>query len=155
MEINELHWMLEVLQRIDVGVLVIDRECRIELWNGFMESHSGQASDAVRGKSLFGIFPDIDQPWLRQKAEAVISLGIRSFTLWEQRPYLIRFSSYRPITGQEDFMYQNTTFIPIKDATGKVGHVCIVIHDATQAAGFKRQLQGSPGPLRELPGGVH
>ena len=30
MELNELHWMLDILQSIDVGVVVLDREYRIE-----------------------------------------------------------------------------------------------------------------------------
>ena len=150
MELNELHWMLDILQSIDVGVVVLDREYRIEVWNSFMESHSGLEPEEVQGQSVFRIFPEMDEAWFRNKVETVATLGTRTFTIWEQRPYLVRFKNYQPITGQEDFMYQNTTIIPLKGASGKVEHVCVVIYDVTHVASNKKQLQSATAKLHQL-----
>lgn len=150
MELNELHWMLDILHSIDVGVVVLDREYRIEVWNSFMESHSGLEPEEVQGQSVFRIFPEMDEAWFRNKAETVATLGTRTFTIWEQRPYLVRFKNYQPITGQEDFMYQNTTIIPLKGASGKVEHVCVVIYDVTHVASHKKQLQHATDRLQQL-----
>lgn len=40
-DIKEVHWLLDIVQCIDVGVVVLDRQYRLEVWNAFMENHSG------------------------------------------------------------------------------------------------------------------
>ena len=40
-ELGDIHWLMDILQNIDVGLVVLDRDYNIQLWNGFMESHSG------------------------------------------------------------------------------------------------------------------
>ena len=32
-DINELHWLLDIVQSIDVGVVVMDRDYNVEVWN--------------------------------------------------------------------------------------------------------------------------
>lgn len=139
-DIKEVHWLLDIVQCIDVGVIVLDREFRIEVWNSFMENHSGLCPDDVHGKALFELFPDVEQDWFRRKVDTVLQLGTRAFSLWEQRPYLLQFKNYQPITGQEDFMYQNVTILPLAASSGTVEHICVVIYDMTAAATHKRQL---------------
>lgn len=111
-DIKEIHWLLDIVQCIDVGVVVVDRQYRVEVWNSFMENHSGLGPDEVHGKPLFELFAEIDETWLRRKVDSVVQLGTRAFSLWEQRPYLMRFDNYQPITGEEAFMYQNVTLLP-------------------------------------------
>ena len=41
----EFHWIIDMLQTVDVGIVVLDREFKIKMWNGFMESHSGKLTD--------------------------------------------------------------------------------------------------------------
>ena len=55
----EFHWIIDMLQTVDVGIVVLDREFKIKMWNVFMESHSGKLPSEVRDKTLFSIFPDI------------------------------------------------------------------------------------------------
>ena len=133
-DLQELHWLLDIVQCLDVGVLVLDREYRVVVWNSFMENHSGLGADQVQGRVLFELFPEIDRPWLERKVGTVLRLGTRAFSLWQQRPYLMRFKSYRPITGQADFMYQNLTILPLAAAQGRIEHLCLVIYDMTDAA---------------------
>ena len=142
-DINEVHWLLDIVQCIDVGVIVLDRHYQVEVWNSFMENHSGMGPDQVYGKSLFSLFSEIDEPWFRRKVDTVLQLGTRAFSLWEQHPYLVHFKNYQPITGQADYMYQNVTLLPLAGATGAHEHICVVIYDATQAAMHKRQLDAS------------
>lgn len=139
-DFKELHWLLDIVQCLDVGVVVLGRQYQIEVWNSFMENHSGLGSDRVQGRNIFELFPEIDRNWLRRKVDSVLQLGTRAFSLWEQRPYLIRFDNYRPITGEEDFMYQNLTVLPLATASGKVERVCLVINDMTEVARLKTRL---------------
>jgi len=140
-QLNELHWLMEMLHTIDVGLVVLDRDYSIQIWNGFMENHSGLLPSEVKGKVLFDLFDEIPEDWFRRKAESVIMLKNKAFTIWEQRPYVFKFNNYRPITGTADFMYQNTTFIPLMSTTGQVSHLCLLVYDVTDNATHKKQLE--------------
>ena len=35
------HWLVNMLESVEVGLVVLDLEFRVEAWNGFMEYHSG------------------------------------------------------------------------------------------------------------------
>jgi PAS domain-containing protein len=139
-EILEFHWMMDMLQTVDVGIVVLNRDFEIKVWNGFMEAHSGKLPSDVRDKTLFSLFPDISENWFRRKAKAVFELRTRAFMTWEQRPYLFKFRNFRPITGTEPFMYQNISLSALVSATGTVDHVCMMVYDMTDAASAKKQL---------------
>lgn len=149
-DITELHWLLDVVQSIDVGVVVMDREYRIDVWNSFMENHSGLGGGEVSGRTLFEIFPEIERNWFSRKVETAVMLGTRAFTIWEQRPNLVHFKSYQPITGLADEMYQNVTILPLRSTSGVSDHVCLIIYDVTSVAVNKRQLESANTQLQEL-----
>lgn len=132
--LGDIHWLMEILQNIDVGLVVLDQQYNIQLWNAFMESHSSISPQKARGQNLFQLFPDIPQDWLQRKTEPVFQLRTRAFSLWEQRPYLFHFKNYRPITGRAPFMYQNISMIPLESVDRQVEHICLIIYDVTDVA---------------------
>lgn len=140
-DLLEFHWMMDMLQSIDVGVVVLDSNYCIKVWNGFMESHSNLLPEDVRDKSLFSLFPSINEDWLSRKARPVFELKTRAFMTWEQRPYLFKFPNYRPITGSAAFMYQNITLFPLVSATGKVENICMLVYDVTDVAVAQKQFE--------------
>ncbi|MEW6992921.1 diguanylate cyclase [Colwelliaceae bacterium MEBiC 14330] len=140
-QLNELHWLMEMLHNIDVGLVVLDKEFTIQIFNGFMENHSGLLPSDVKGKLIFELFEEIPKDWFTRKAESVFLLKNKAFTIWEQRPYLFKFDSYRPVTGSADFMYQNTTFMPLLSAQGDVSHLCLLVYDVTDNAVHKQSLK--------------
>jgi diguanylate cyclase (GGDEF)-like protein len=149
-DLSELHWLLAIVQNIDVGVVVLDRNYQVDVWNTFMENRSGRLPAEARRKSFFQLFPEVDETWFRRKVENVATLGTPSFTIWEQRPYLLRFKNYQPITGLEDFMYQNTTLLPLKGLDGTIQQVCLIIYDVTDVATNRLQLQAANRELQRL-----
>lgn len=149
-DIRDFHWMVEILQTIDIGLVVIDNEYKITTWNAFMENHSGKQASAVKSDSIFDVFPELPEQWFRQKTDTVRMLNIRTFTTWEQRPYLVRFRNYHPITSTAEFMYQNSMLYPIVDTRGAVTHIALVIFDVTDIATSKLALQEANGELERL-----
>ena len=133
MDIREFHWLMNIVQNLDVGLVVLDREYRIQVWNGFMESHSGRLAGEVRDQGLFSLFPDVDKAWLERKANMVFKLNNRAFSTWGATPYLLRFSNYRPITDRPLHVPE-----PDPGAAGRlrrrVTHLAIMIYDATDEA---------------------
>ncbi len=140
-QLKELHWLMEMLHNIDVGLVVLDKEYKIQIFNGFMENHSGYFPREVKDKVIFDLFEEIPKDWFERKAESVFLLKNKAFTIWEQRPYLFQFDSYRPVTGSADYMYQNTTFIPLLSSTGEVTHLCLLVYDVTDNAMHKMSLE--------------
>lgn len=132
--IGELHWLLGIIQNVDVGLIVIDRDCNVRLWNGFMENHSGKQPGEVTGQSIFDLLPDVPVDWLQSKIDSVFLLKNSAFSTWQQRKNIINFNSYRPITGKSESMYQDVTFLPLSAINGEVNHVCIIIYDVTEMA---------------------
>ena len=88
----------------------------------------------MRDGVLFELFPDVDKAWFERKANMVFKLNNRAFSTWEQKPYLLRFSNYRPITGSAPHMFQNLTLVPLADFGGQVTHIAVMIYDATDEA---------------------
>ncbi|QXI51174.1 sensor domain-containing diguanylate cyclase [Pseudomonas alvandae] len=149
-DLNEFHWLLAIVQSIDVGVVVLDREYRVQVWNTFMENRSGVQPKDAQNRNFFSLFPEIDHQWFSRKVESVATLGTPAFTVWEQRPYLMRFKSYQPITGQEEFMYQNTTLLPLRSPDNRINHICLVIYDVTDVATNRHQIQAANAQLQLL-----
>jgi len=149
-ELGELHWLLDMLQSIDVGLVVLDREYNVQVWNSFMENHSGLSPQEVISKPFLQVFPNVPEDWFRRKLESVRLLKNRAFTTWEQRPYLLRFRNYRPITGAAEYMYQNITFIPLTSVTGEVEHIGVVVNDVTDIAVGRHDLEAANLELERL-----
>ena len=155
MPINELeaqsfHWLVDMLESVEVGLVVLDLEFRVQAWNGFMENHSGITASKIRNQVLFELFPDIPKAWLTRKVDSVALLNTRAFTSWEQRPYLFRFRNTRPITGTEDHMFQNLTISPLSGSTGQVEKICLMVYDVTDIATGKRALERANEQLAKL-----
>ncbi len=141
LDIKELHWMIDMLTNVDVGLFVLDTNYCIEMWNRFMEDHSGISETEAKYKNIFTVFPGLPENWLKHKMDSVFFLKSRAFSTWEQRQYLFKFKNYRPITGTEEFMYQNTTMIPLTSADGTVRHICLLIYDVTDVAMGQKELK--------------
>lgn len=149
-DVSEVHWLMDMFQTVDVGLVVLNCDYRIQVWNGFMENHSGLTPRQVRDRYLFDLFSEIDEDWLRRKCDPVILLKNRAFTIWEQRPYIFKFRNYRPITGSAEYMYQNSTIFPLSDARGQVTHLCFIIYDVTDVAVSRLELESMNGRLTQL-----
>jgi diguanylate cyclase (GGDEF)-like protein len=137
----EMHWKHDLLGSIEVGIVVLDKEFNVQVWNQFMENHSSIVPGIIQNKNLFEFFPEIDKEWFTRKAAPAFSLKSPVFIIWEQRPYLFHFDCNRPITSQANYMYQNITIFPLASLSGQVEQVCLVIYDVTDEAVSRLGMQ--------------
>ncbi|WP_458734591.1 sensor domain-containing diguanylate cyclase [Zobellella taiwanensis] len=147
---HSFHWLIDMLESVDIGLVVLDLDFQVELWNGFMENHSGLTATAVRGKNLFNLFPTLPRAWLKRKVDTVVTLNTRAFTSWEQRPWLFPFRNSRPVTGTHDHMFQNLTLSPLADPDGAIRRVCLMVYDVTDIATSKLALEQANEQLARL-----
>ena len=148
---SQSHVLLnEIVDRLNVGVLVVNKDYELVLWNTYMENYSQQKAEDVVGKNLFEAFPDLPRAWLQQKIHNVFVLKNFSFTSWEHRPYLFKFFHNRPITGGVDYMRQNCTFLPIKgENSEEIEYVCITLLDVTDTSIYEGMLKNAVKSLAE------
>lgn len=139
-----------IVDRVDVGILVVTRDFEVVLWNRFMAAHSGVAHERIVGSNLFESFPELPREWLAKKLKSVFILNNFAFSSWQQRPYLFRFKHHRPITGGASFMYQDCTFVPFKNQEGDQDLVCITVFDVTDVAIAQKQLSEARQRMEEL-----
>ena len=149
-DIKEFHWLMDMLQTIDVGLVVLDKDFKVKVWNSFMESHSGMTPRQTKDQNIFELFSELPKDWLMHKCNSVFMLKNRSFMIWEQRPYLFKFKNNRPITGTEPFMYQNITISPLVSTDGTVNHIAIMIYDVTDIAANRNALENANQELEKL-----
>jgi diguanylate cyclase len=146
----EMHWKHDLLGSIEVGIVVLDKEFNVQVWNQFMENHSSIVPGIIQGKNVFDFFPEIDKQWFTRKAAPAFSLKSPVFIIWEQRPYLFHFDCSRPITSQAEHMYQNITIFPLASLTGQVEQVCLVIYDVTNEAVSRLGMQSLNSQLEKI-----
>ncbi len=131
-----------VLEQLNSGVLVVDEQFQLVYLNSFLQRHAAVQLSDVKGKSLFTVFTDVPEAWLRRKFASVLELQSPAFSSWEQRQYVIKLPHMRPVTSSSQFMAQNCTMLPLNDSAGR-RHVCLLIEDATDAFVYQQRLQST------------
>lgn len=147
---QDLHWLLDIIQSTDIGIVVVDRHFNIEIYNRFMQVHSNIGAEDVIGSSIFDVFPYLDDDWFKRRVMSVFDLGIPVYTTWEQRDSVFDFSMKLPIHHENDCMYQNTTFVPLRSSRDEVEKVGIVIYDVTDVAINSMKLEDAKVELLRL-----
>ena len=149
-DFNDLHWLLDVIQSTNLGIVVLDSQLRVDVFNRFMQAHSGIAPEQAIGQPITALFPELPEQWLRRRVGSVFELGIPVYTTWEERPCLFHFPLRLPIHHQVDMMYQNIMFVPLRAANDRVERVGIVVYDVTESAHTRRQLEEARVELLRL-----
>ena len=140
-----------IVDRSNIGVLALDSDMNVTLWNKFMEHHSGVKADQIIGKCIFDFFPNISKAWLKSKVESVFLLKNFAFTNWEQRPFVFEFKHNRSVTGAViDHMRQNCSLFPVKNAAGEVEQVVMTVIDVTDSSIYQCMLEEAKNKLEEL-----
>ena len=130
---------IDITNKLNTGVLIIDNQYNIVFWNRYLEIHSNRKTDDVVGNNIFQVFPELPQKWLKRKVESVFQLKSQSFCSWEQRHHLFELQHTRPISTNSHFMAQNCTFLPLERKDGS-DNVCILIEDVTDVCHYQTML---------------
>lgn len=130
---------INISNRLNTGILILDNDYNIIMWNRFLQVHANKGDNDVVGKSVFSIFPELPRKWFERKLSSVVQLKTQSFCGWEQRHHLFELSHSRPITTDSHFMAQNCTFLPV-EVEGDVERICILIEDVTDVCHYQTQL---------------
>jgi len=130
----------QISYQLNTGVLVLDADFNVVIWNRFMQVHTSKKEEDVIGQSIFNAFLELPERWLTRKFASVLQLNTPTFCSWEQRHHLFELPHTRPITTDSEFMAQNCTFLPI-EVDSQQKYICILIEDVTDVCHYQGQLQ--------------
>lgn len=147
---QDLHWLLDVIQSADIGILVLNKDFEIEVFNRFMQVHSDIGPDEAIGQHISQVFPYLNNEWFARKVCTVFDLGIPVYSTWEQRDNIFDFKLKLPVHHDVEFMYQNVTFVPLRSSTDDVQKVGIIIYDVTDMANNRLALESAKDELLQL-----
>lgn len=147
---TDVHWMLDIIQSTNLGIVVLDQEMRVQVFNRFMQVHSGVEASLIVGERIGDVFPELPLAWLERRVGTVMDLAIPVYTTWEERPWLFSFALTLPIQTELEQMYQNVMFVPLRSPQGTVERVGLVIYDVTEIALAQRKLQDAQVTLLKV-----
>lgn len=139
---------LQLIRQLPIGACLLTPDYNIVLWNDFFADRLQMPAEQTLGLNLLELFPD-QARFLKRKLDSVFILKNTSFSYWEQRPHIFRFKSSRPVTGQEELMYQNMEIVPIFSDEGQISHLFLAITDATTTASYSIALRQAHSQLED------
>lgn len=130
-------WMQEIAP---FGIFTTDAALRIRSWNQWLVTHSGIAVEAVLGRTLFEVFPEIDQRRVGEYFRRALA-GEISVLSTALHGYLLPLNNSMR-GGSEQYMQQTARIAPLHFAEKTLGTITI-IEDVSQrefqAAVLRRQ----------------
>uniref|UniRef100_UPI00262129D0 histidine kinase dimerization/phospho-acceptor domain-containing protein n=1 Tax=Pseudomonas sp. TaxID=306 RepID=UPI00262129D0 len=130
-----------LVERIEIGVIILDAELRIQHWNSFVSQCSGKALERSRKQPLTLIFPEADTPCLSKMLVSARDHGEHVYTEWHAPPYLIHLPF--DMSGEPAPLTPQTTLLfPFKrsDDQPLLG---LLLYDSSALARDNKQLDAA------------
>ncbi|KUI99116.1 ATP-binding protein [Vibrio sp. MEBiC08052] len=130
----------DLLDQLNFALCIIRNDYVIIKANEYFQSRAIYAGDTMQGQNILTLFPQ-SADYLKRKVDTALVIESSSFSSWEQKPHVLPFKSSRPVSGEEEQMFQNLEVIPIHSEDGAIEHVCLCIYDVTIQASQQAQLR--------------
>ncbi|MFH1058727.1 MAG: diguanylate cyclase [Pseudomonadota bacterium] len=131
----------QIIDALSQGLLVLDRDLRVVLWNRWMALHSGLEAGAVVGRVITEVFPDLIKKGFVWKVQQVFKLGNYAFFSQKLHRYLFPLSSAQYLQNRYERMQQNAVVAPLRGKENQVDYVCISVQDYTDTVMYQERLE--------------
>jgi PAS domain S-box-containing protein len=122
-----------ILNALDVGIVILDRQVRIVLWNDWIARHTQTAASSVIGKTLVDVFPTLAATRLPSAVEDSFETGSSGFLTHS----LNKLFPMRNEAGQE--LLHNVIVRPM--SSGPAQQCLLQVNDVTVAVTRERVLR--------------
>ena len=131
-----------MVEKIDLGVMVLDADMCIRCWNEFLSQRTGKPQVEVIGRHFLRVFPDADKSSFSEMVELAQGRGIHVYNHWLQEAPFVRLSGE---VGQQPM--QSTLFFPFFGPKGE-SLFGLIIYDTGTIAKSSAQLESALNALR-------
>jgi diguanylate cyclase (GGDEF)-like protein len=133
-----------VLGLANLGMLVLDTQLRVVLWNQWLASRSGMAANRVLGMELLALFPELGGHRLEQAIHGALSNNLPA--LLPQAQHRAPLPLYAAGTWGGERIEQTISVTPFSE--GKERFCLVEVTDVSGTVGRERQLRGQAEALR-------
>jgi two-component system NtrC family sensor kinase len=120
-----------IVESVNVGILVIDRDGRITTWNSALEKMLGITRDEALGANALRIF---NEEMVRNIRDVT---GVEGWVVEEVR-HLYKF---RTLTRDDRSIVINLSLAPFEDAARTLAGTLVVVEDVTDSLKLEEQVQ--------------
>ena len=145
MDSRQIDLASALVEHVEIGVIILDSDLRIQYWNQFISQCSGKSLQQARQQSLTSVFPEADTPHLSKMLTRARDHGEHVNTQWRENPYLIHLPFNA--SGQAvPLMLQSTLLFPFR---GLGEQLCfgLLLYDTTELARSNEQLDAALNAL--------
>jgi len=130
-----------ILESINIGIVIIDKNYNITEWNNWMIVHSDITKEEILGKNIFEIFPELNRPCFTRGSKTVFTFGNLVFLSSKLHKFLFPFKLRGAYSSMFEYMQQSCYLIPVRDNDGEIDGLMINVHDVTENAVLERHLK--------------
>jgi len=137
MTLNEL---TQIFDTVNFGLVVLDRDLKIQYWNRWMSIHSSLLAEQIIGEPLFDFFPHLSTPSFNKNCKAVLSFGNFAFFSQKLHKYLFPFKPDSSFGYRFDLMQQSCTMGPLRSEDHAISGLFLIVQDVTELATYEQKL---------------
>jgi len=137
MTLNEL---TQIFDTVNFGLVVLDRDLKLQYWNRWMSMHSGLPSDQIMGEPLFDFFPHLNTASFNKNCKAVLSFGNFAFFSQKLHHFLFPFKPDSSFGYRFELMQQSSTMGPLRADDNSISGLFLIVHDVTELATYEQKL---------------
>ena len=130
----------QIFNTVNIGLVILDRDLRVQHWNRWMALHSGITSEEILGSSIFYFFPYLNNPRFLRNCQSVLAFGNLSFFSQKLHRYLFPFKPESFVDSKLQFMQQSCTMGPLRDHDNCIKSIFITIQDVTDMVIYEQKL---------------
>nr|WP_298137603.1 ATP-binding protein [uncultured Pseudomonas sp.] len=145
MDSRQIDLASALVEHVEIGVIILDSDLRIQYWNRFISQCSGKSLQQAHQQPLTSVFPEADTPHLSKMLARARDHGEHVNTQWRENPYLIHLPFNA--SGQAmPLMLQSTLLFPFR---GLDEQLCfgLLLYDTTELARSNEQLDAALNAL--------
>jgi transcriptional regulator with PAS, ATPase and Fis domain len=130
----------QILDTIDMGLVILDREFRVRYWNRWLTSHSKISGTKIKGASIFDFFPHLNNKKFQRNFKAVVTFGNHYFFPQKLYGYIFPFKPDSNFVSEINFMQQSCIMGPLRNKKKEIEYAYISIKDVTEAYIYETSL---------------
>jgi len=133
--------MNQILDIVNTGIVIIDKQYKVREWNHWMAIHSGITKEDVVGNNIFNKFPELNSPSFQRIFKSVMSMGITTYLSHRLHKYLFPCRLTGVYSSVFENMQQRCTLAPVINENKEIDGVLITVIDVTESMVLEKNLK--------------
>lgn len=131
-----------ILDVLNTGIVILDNQYTVILWNNWMEINSGIKKETIEGTHLFNHFPYLNTPFFTRSVKSVLKFGNYVYLSQKLHTYLFPFPAKGLYSKQFEFMQQSCSMVPlVHEDSGIEDKVVITVQNVTESVFLEQNLK--------------